>query len=195
MKSRVSGCCVLWVALGMATSAFGENTKSGVRIDLDETPAPVAKTPAPAAASKPQKPAVEPKATVDSKAAPGAKPAPKSAAKKDEPPPKIEGMEISRGERGYVGLSLQNNTFRMTFYGPDKKPVAPDVSSVALRWPVNYQKSDERTTLLPSSDGKALVSEKIVRPPFSFKLFITMLKDSATGAEVLPETYVVDFRG
>jgi pyruvate/2-oxoglutarate dehydrogenase complex dihydrolipoamide acyltransferase (E2) component len=193
MKLRVPASCVALVVLGLAATLSAEGTKSGVRINLDEPEA---------ASAKPQPSAAQPKAArpatpaAGAKATPSAKPAaPKAGVKKDEPPAKVEGFEIARGERGFLGLTVQNNTFRMTFYGPDKKPVAPDVTSVALRWPVNYQKNDERTTLLPSGDGKTFVSEKIVRPPFSFKLFITLLKDGAAGGDLSPETYVVDFRG
>lgn len=125
-----------------------------------------------------------------------AQPAPAKKAKakpNEEPPAKIDGMEISRGEAGFLGLKIDGTSFKMSFYDAKKKPIAPDVSRAILRWSVNYQPNDERTQLDLSPDGKSLSSSKIVRPPHAFKLFITLLKDVGADAQVVG-TFVVDFR-
>ncbi len=186
MKFRVvTAWAVGWafVALSFA-SAQTTGTKGGVRLNLDE-PA----TATPAAKDKPA--AAKTAGTTTSTAT---KPAPaKKDAKKTEPEPKIDGLAVARGAAGYLGVKVVDGNFRISFYGADKKPKSVDVSRAALRWPVQYQKADEHVVLQPSDDGKTLTSAKLVRPPFTFKLYITLLKDGAPGEDPAAENYVVDF--
>jgi hypothetical protein len=169
----------------VTTGAFGQSASgnSGIRINLDEPPAP-----------KPVAPTAKPASPVPpaAKAAPkGAKSGP--AAKKAEPAPKIDGFVIDRGAKGYLGVKIESGVFKISFYDQDKKPAGIDVSGAVLRWPVNYQRNDERTMLTPAGDGKSLSSEKVVRPQSNYKLFITLLKTGDTGEQVAVENYVVDF--
>jgi hypothetical protein len=135
---------------------------------------------------------------LDEKAPPakgGAAGATKAAdkAKKEEPPPKIDGIEISRGDKGYMGIQIVNSTFKLSFYDAKKKPITPDVARAALRWDPKYKVGEERVILNPSD--KALTSPKNIRPPYNFKLFITLFKEPAEGADpVVSENYTIDFR-
>ena len=124
-------------------------------------------------------------------AAPAAKEvAGKGAVKKDEPPPKIEGMEIARGDKGFLGLQIVDGKFKLTFYDTKKKAVAPDVARAALRWDPKGTIGTERTVLSSAGDGKSLTSAKVVRPPYMFRLYMALQKDDAAESENL----VVDFR-
>lgn len=157
--------------------------------------APGGAAPAPKTLTAAEKAAIE-KAKAAAKNAPAGKtaPDPKAKAKKEEPPAKIEGMEIKRGDRGFLGLQIVNSTFKLSFYDAKKKPMAPDVANAAFRWNVNYQKAPERTLLTPS--GNALVSEKTIRPPHNFKIFVTLFKQTGGGAEDAnagAENFTVDF--
>ena len=135
-------------------------------------------------------PAVDPK-----KAAP--KTAPAAAAKKDDKKKKademgkIEGMELARGT-GFLGVQIVNGVFKLTAYDAKKKPVAADFTRVVLRWSVPYQKNVERTQLTAGSGVGVFTSEKIVKPPYAFKLFITLLKGDADDAP--GEAFTLDFR-
>ena len=125
--------------------------------------------------------------------APAPRPTPKKEpAKKPEPPAVIEGMTIPRGT-GFLGIAIVDSTFRLSFYDAEKKPVAPDVARAALRWPVKYQPGDERAVLNLAPDGNSLTSAFVVRPPYFFKLFITLIAEDAPAG--VGETFVVDFRG
>jgi len=117
------------------------------------------------------------------------------AAKKEEPPAKIEGITIPRGEKGFLGIQIVDSTFKLSFYDAKKKPVAVDVARAALRWDPKYKLGQERVVLNPGSDGKSLSSPRNIRPPYNFKLFITLLKDSS-GSDESPvgETFVIDFK-
>lgn len=193
IRVEVLMACVAGLALASTHALQAEATapKSGVRIVINDPPAADAKKAAAPATAKPASNA--PATKVATPRTPAAVPA-HTEPKKPSMAPAIEGIEIQRGDRGYLGLTIEKGGFKMTFYDREKMPVTPDVALVALRWPVNYQKSDERTTLLPSPDGKAMVSEKIVRPPFSFKVYMTLLKDNTPGADPGAESYVIDFR-
>jgi hypothetical protein len=116
----------------------------------------------------------------------------KKDAKKEEPA-KIEGMEIPRGDRGYLGLQIVDATFKLSFYDTKKKPTAANVDRAVLRWTPKYKTGDERIVLERAGDGKALTSSRNVRPPYNFKLFITLLKSAPDGSDAVAESYVVDF--
>lgn len=148
-------------------------------------------------AQEDQTPPVKPPVVVPPSPKPAPTPTPKSLpkkepAKKPVPSPVIEGLAIPRGN-GFLGIQIVGSNFRLSFYDAEKKPVAPDVERAVLRWPVKYQPSDERAVLTLTSDGGALSSARVVRPPYSFKLFITLI--AANAPDGSGETFVVDFKG
>ena len=128
-------------------------------------------------------------------AAPAAATVPAPAAKVAEPP-KIEGMEVARAGGGYLGVAIVGGTFKISFYDAKRKPVQADVSRALLRWDPKYKQGAERVVLTLGADGKSLASAKTIRPPYAFKLFITLLKNEAgTEDASAGEVLVVDFRG
>lgn len=120
----------------------------------------------------------------------GAKGATDKAGKKEEPPAKIEGMEIARGTKGFLGLQIVDGNFKLSFYDSKKKAIAPDVGRAVLRWTPNYKPGTEIYVLGPGT-GKALTVAKTVRPPYAFKLFMSLFVD---GSEEPVESYVLDFK-
>lgn len=141
-----------------------------------------AQTTAPADPSKPP---------VKAPAAPVKKDDGKKKDKKEEKIGKIDGMEVARAE-GFIGVQVVNGVFRIRSYDAKKNPKAADFTKIALRWNTQYQKAPERTLLLPSGGVGEFSSEKIVKPPHSFKLFITLIKGEGDDAPV--ENYQIDFR-
>lgn len=124
--------------------------------------------------------------------------APGKADAKNEAEPKIEGIAIARPDGTYLGIALENGSFKLSFYDNKKKPARPDVPRAAARWNPSQKIGSERIILNPSADGKALVGNKPVRPPYTFKLYLTLLKGEAAGDAAAPtsavETYTIDFR-
>jgi hypothetical protein len=121
------------------------------------------------------------------------KPGADKSGKKEEPPAKIEGMEIPRSD-GFMGLQIADSNFKLTFYDAKKKPIPADVSQAVLRWNPKYQKNEERVVLERSGDGKSLTSPRVIRPPHTFKLYMTLFKEPSPGTEaVAAENYVIDF--
>jgi len=126
-------------------------------------------------------------------AAPVAVPAP--VAKVAEPP-KIEGMEVARAGGGFLGVAIVGGTFKISFYDAKRKPAQADVARALLRWDPKYKQGSERVVLTLAADGKSLASAKTIRPPYAFRLFITLLKnEAATEESSAGEVLVVDFRG
>ncbi|MBL9211426.1 MAG: hypothetical protein JNL92_13225 [Opitutaceae bacterium] len=113
---------------------------------------------------------------------------------KKAPEPKIEGMEISRGELGYLGVQIVGASFKINFYDKKKAPIAPDVVRALLRWDPKNKPGQERLVLNVGEDGKSLTAGRAVRPPYNFKLFITLMKKSETGEDKAVETHVIDFK-
>ena len=116
----------------------------------------------------------------------------KPEAKKPEPEPVIDGIVLSRANGGFLGITLDNGTFKIAFYDKKKKPVAADVTRALARWNPKSTVNAERTDLSPLADGKALGGGKFVRPPYAFKLFLSLMQGDGDDAQVA-ESYVVDF--
>jgi hypothetical protein len=144
-----------------------------------KAPAPAPVKSAPAASASPAR------APVGAKAAPG------KAAKADEPPATIAGLEIARGPKGFLGLQVSGGVFQLAFYDTKKKPAKADLARAVLRWTPNYKPGTEIYVLEPSGDGQVLTSPRNVRPPYQFKLFMSLF---AAGGEEPVESFVVDFR-
>ena len=119
-----------------------------------------------------------------------AKPAqPAPAPAPDEEAATIEGIEVTRKNGGYLGVTVNGPRLVLKFYDNEKKPAPLDVARAAARWnPVN-KTGDERSVLNPAGDG-SLVSTPVVKPPLVFKVYLTLL--DADGKEV--ESTVVDLR-
>lgn len=137
-----------------------------------------AQTPKPAEPAKAEKPAA---------------PAKPDAKKKEEPMGKVEGIVLTRPNGLNLGLTMVDGKFKLTFYDKKKKPGQVDVTRALARWSNVHGPGDNRTVMNP--DGvHALVGAQFVRPPYAFKLYLTLLKGEGDAAETV-ESYVVDFRG
>jgi hypothetical protein len=143
-------------------------------------------TPTPAADAKKS----VPKADAKAKAAPAAPVKKDGKQKKEDEIGKIEGMTLARGT-GFIGLQIVNGVFKLTAYDTKKKPVAADFTRVVLRWNPPYQKNPERTQLVPGGGLGSFTSDKIVRPPYTFRLSIILFKGEADDAPA--ENLSLDF--
>ncbi len=194
MTVRVMSLAAVLLAGVAAFAAEAPPARKQIRINLDElpkdraparTPATPATTPRPATATAPQP-------TAPAVVTPTAPPRPLPVAPAEGE--KIKGIEVERHDgRGFLGVDLENNAFKISFYDAEKKPVPADVARVAARWNVTYQPAPERTLLTPTADGMALASLKIVRPPHQFRLFLTLLNAAADGSDQVVETHMVEF--
>lgn len=124
------------------------------------------------------------------------KAAPGKAAGKAEEKPKIDGQEVARAGGGFLGVQIANGTFKINFYDAEKKPTPPNVARAVLRWDAKYKVGQERLVLNPGGEN-SLSNPKSIRPPYTFKLFIVLIKDAAAESSENPagESYVIDFRG
>jgi hypothetical protein len=116
----------------------------------------------------------------------------KEAAKKEDEIGKIEGTELARPNGKFLGLTLQEGKYKVTFYNEKKKPMKVDVLRATARWPNMHGPGNNRTVLNVAGDGTFLLGQQFVRGPYAFKLILSLIK-SEDGTEA--ETYSVDFRG
>jgi len=126
-------------------------------------------------------------------AKPADKSAKKDAKKAEEKEGKIVGQPITRANGTFLGLTLEEGKFKLTFYDKKKKPTKVDVTRAVARWPNIHGPGDNRTVLNPSGPN-ALLGAQFVRGPYAFKLFITLLQGEGDSAQAV-ETFSVDFRG
>lgn len=125
---------------------------------------------------------------------PPKKPAgPVPAKKEEEKMGVIEGMTIPRPNGTFLGLTLMEGKYKLTFYDKKKKPMGVDVSRAVARWP-NPQGPGDFRTVLNQGGAAYLLGAQFVRGPHAFKLWITLIKGEGDTADS-SETYVVDFRG
>ena len=113
--------------------------------------------------------------------------------KKTEEEPKIDGVVVARPDGSFLGVTIDGGTFKLSFYDKKKKPTDVDVTRATARWSPKNKLGEDRTVLNRGGDGKSLGGGKPVRPPYVFKLYLTLLRGDGDAAEAV-ETYVVDFR-
>lgn len=118
----------------------------------------------------------------------------KKANAKEEAEGKIVGLTLTRPNGHFLGLTLQEGKYKLSFYDKKKKPEKVDVTRATARWPNLHGPGDNRTVLNPAGDGTYLLGAQFVRGPYSFKLFLTLLRGEGDGAQAV-ENYTVDFRG
>jgi hypothetical protein len=114
-------------------------------------------------------------------------PAP-AAPKDDEKEGTIAGTPVQRAAGGWIGVELKQGNFVVTFYDDKKHPTPADRTSAVVWWPVHYQPNNERTELTSAGDPAVMTSSYTVKPPYAFKLHISLLVDGKD-----PEVYVIDF--
>lgn len=103
----------------------------------------------------------------------------------------IPGTVLTRpDDKGYLSLTLEGGSLKLTFYNKDKQPVAPDVTRAAVRWNPKQTRGEEHAVLNPSSDGQSLKGNRFVQPPFPLQIFITLLNEQGIGVE----NYTVMFK-
>jgi hypothetical protein len=119
------------------------------------------------------------------KSAPPAKPK-----EKEEPP--IPGIVIPRANGNQLGLTISNGTFKLSFYDKKRKAILADVTRARATWNPVYKAIPEATILNVLEGGKALGGGKPVRPPYAFKLHLTLLKGEGEAEEAV-DTFVIDF--
>jgi hypothetical protein len=130
-------------------------------------------------------------------AKPPAKPAPAAAQQEEtakpegeEPEPTIPGVSAARANGGFIGITVDGGGFKLAFYDAKKKPVECDVARAAAHWKSKTIIGEERRVLNPSGDGKTLISAA-VRPPYNFKLYLTLL----SADDQVVESFIIDFNG
>jgi hypothetical protein len=126
---------------------------------------------------------------------PPAKPAaPAKPIEKEEP--KIPGIVLQRpGAAGnQLGLTIVEGTFKLSFYDKKRKAILADVTHARATWNPVYKAIPEQTVLNVLEGGKALGGGKPIRPPYAFKLRLTLLKGEGESETAAEPTYVIDIQ-
>jgi hypothetical protein len=96
----------------------------------------------------------------------------------------LPGTVIERpNDKGYLSLTLEGGSFKLSFYDKNKQPVAPDVARAATHWNPKQTRGEVRAVMNLSSDGQSLKGNTFVQPPFPLRVFITLLSSEEVGVE------------
>lgn len=109
-----------------------------------------------------------------------------------EEEPTIEGVVVERGDgEGYLGLTIDGNSFVLRFYDDEKFPEEPDATRATARWKVPGRSGRNHAVL--NLARNALVSPALARPPFIYRVYISLLpEEDDVGGEV--EGYYFDLK-
>lgn len=106
----------------------------------------------------------------------------------------IEGQVINRPNGKFLGLTLHEGKYKLTFYNEKKKPEPVDVTRASARWDNMHGPGFNRTVLNPAGDGTYLLGAQFVRGPHAFMLYLTLIKGEGETADA-SETYAIRFTG
>ena len=99
----------------------------------------------------------------------------------EEEAPKVKGVEAQRANGAFLGLAVEGNSFVLRFYDKDKLEIPVDAPRGVARWSSPQKAGTQRAIL--NSNGKALTSPPVVRPPFAFNAFIVLLSEDGEAIE------------
>ncbi|GEM_PF-1370387 len=91
----------------------------------------------------------------------------------DEEEYEVVGLEMQRADGRFLGLAIEGNAFVLRFYDEEKKPETPDAIRAMARWNSPQKAGQQRTVL--TGAGEFLRSPPIVRPPYSFVAYLTLI--------------------
>lgn len=115
------------------------------------------------------------------------------AAEEEEEEGTIEGQPLNRPNGHFLGLTLTDGKFKLTFYDKKKKPEKVDVDRIMARWVYPMKAQHERTVLNPAGDGTYMMGVRFVQAPHTFKLYLTLLRGEGDATETV-ESHTVDFK-
>jgi cytochrome c1 len=118
----------------------------------------------------------------------------KQQKKAEEEEGKVEGQVLNRPNGKFLGLTLQDGKYKLTFYDAKKKPEKVDVTRATARWDNLHGPGFNRTVLNPAGDGTFLLGAQFVRGPHSFMLYLTLIRGEGETADG-SETYTIRFTG
>ncbi len=115
-------------------------------------------------------------------------------AKKEEPMGKIEGTTLTRPNGNFLGLTLVEGKYKLTFYEKKKKkPMKVDALRVIARWHNPHGPGNNQSILNPAGNGTYMMGSQFVRGPHAFNLTLIVVLTEGENAQT--ETYTVPFRG
>lgn len=101
----------------------------------------------------------------------------------------LKGILLERKAGGYLNVRIEEGKFEILFLDAEKKPVPGNLDRAILRYRP-AMREEERVVLNRDREAMKLTSPRIVRPPYVYKIFLTLFEPGATEPT---ETYTADF--
>lgn len=94
-----------------------------------------------------------------------------------EPEPELEGVVVPRGD-GFMTVTMDGPRVVLRFFDAKKKAIAPDVHHAIVKFKMSGRRPQNRTLLL-GADGMSLTHGRMLRAPYIFKAFVSLVKDAS----------------
>lgn len=104
-------------------------------------------------------------------------PRPTAAGGEEEEEGEVKGIPLQRPNGTWLGVTMDGLNLRMTFYNAKKNPTAPDIVRATARWNRPTVATPERAVLNPSGDGFSLTGNRVVRKPWTFVVYFSLVND------------------
>lgn len=102
-----------------------------------------------------------------------------------EEPAEIVGLVVARKGEGFLGLSVEGASLRVTFYDKDRKKAPADVLRVVARW----HDGKPRRAVLRADTADSFVSPPVLSPPFKFIGAVVLVQSEEEDAESYPVNF------
>ncbi len=93
-------------------------------------------------------------------------------------------------EGGWMSLAVEKGVFHLRFYDAAREPLPAPAIRATARWNPPMKTGFSRSVLLPADEGRALVGNTFVKPPHTFRVYLTLIgaNDQVLGS------YTIDFK-
>ncbi len=109
---------------------------------------------------------------------------PQTAAATAEPS-EITGLVVARTGGGFLGLSVEGASLRVTFYDKERKKEPADVLRVVARW----HDGKPRRAVLRADAPDSFISPPVLSPPFKFMGVVVLVRGENEEAESYPVNF------
>ena len=193
LNAALAKSLLMAASIGMVVPVLADTTV--VKTSTDSTTPPPATTvppqPTPTAPATTKPVTVKPAASkttavkpVTTKPAPAGSAAASAAAKKKNAAEiELPGIVQPRANGGFLTVEVEGGKYKISFFDKDKKEMPADIARATARWDTNKKIHQDRTVLNLSEDGKTLRGIEFVSPPYTFKLFLTLLDSEGKAVE------------
>ncbi len=106
-----------------------------------------------------------------------------------EAEPKLKGYVIKRPNGSFLTFRGEDASFKLGFYDKKKKPMDPDVGRALVRYESPNYRVRHPVVVLSNATGNELASPQTVKPPYAYKVILSLFPPGAADGSEPTEIY------